>query len=75
MTIKMGIDDDAANANWLHRKKKKTQESMEPFKPQDGELLQKPRTEDYPEEKSAHSVTTGKRNSPRGFADNKREKF
>jgi hypothetical protein len=50
-----------------------SRESMEPFKTQDGEKLQRPRHEDFPTEKSAHQVSTGKRNSPRGFGANKRE--
>jgi hypothetical protein len=52
--------------------KKKTKESALPTEPQQ---LQKPRVENYPTDKSAHAVATGKRNSPRGFANNKREQI
>jgi len=53
----------------------KEREAMEPFKPQDGERLQKPRTEDYPTEKNAHSVVTGKKNNPRGYGASKKERI
>jgi hypothetical protein len=61
---------------WLVPKSgKSTKESTMPFKQQDGERIQRPRTENYPVDKNAHAVTTGKKNSPRGFASNKRERI
>ena len=52
--------------------KKATKESALSTEPQQ---LQKPRTANYPTDKSAHAVATGKRNSPRGLANNKREQL
>lgn len=48
-------------------------EGMEPFKQQDGEKLQNPRIENFPTEKNAHGVVSGKKNLPRGYGASKQE--
>jgi hypothetical protein len=59
--------------NGITRFPREAREGFEPFKTQDGEQIQHPRTENFPTEKNAHAVTTGKPNKPRGFGSNKRE--
>jgi hypothetical protein len=50
-----------------------SRESMEPFKTEDGERMQRhDRIENFPTEKNAHHVVTGQRNRPRGYAALKR---
>jgi hypothetical protein len=67
------IDDDPVNSDWLHQpKKKKTKESMEPFKPQDGDRLQNPRVE-VTSSHQGHERASGKAMTPRGFGDHKKE--
>lgn len=76
MAIRMGIDDDAANANWLHRKKKKTKEARENFdnfKPQDGDQLQKPRV--LPVEDGGGAPRPTGNLKVRGYGANKKERI
>jgi len=48
-------------------------EAMEPFKQQDGDKLQRPKTRNYPTEKVAHGLRSGKPNRPRGYGASKTE--
>lgn len=52
----------------------KEQESMEPFKQQDGDRLQSPRVE-HVEDHQGHPRRSGKSLSPRGFGNNKKEEI
>ena len=72
MAIRCGIDDDAENVNWLHPKKKKTQEAMEPFKPQDGDQLQNPRV--LPVEDGGGAPKPTGKLKVRGYGANKKER-
>jgi hypothetical protein len=47
--------------------------AMEPYKQQDGDRLQKPKTRNYPTEKVGHGLRTGRPNSPRGYGASKKE--
>jgi len=67
-----GRSEILANSIYLP-KKKKTQESMEPFKPQDGDQLQKPRVLPV-EDHNAAPRPTGKVN-PRGWGASKKERI
>lgn len=52
----------------------KSLESKEPFKPQDGDRLQRPRVE-HVEDHQAHPRYSGRRLSPSGFGANKKERI
>jgi hypothetical protein len=82
-TVRLHLDDDDRLRNWLHSEPKKkpakkklgeTKESMEPFKPTDGDLIQKPRVETVPEH-NAHPRGSGKRMNPSGYGASKKERI
>lgn len=67
------LTNDKSEAH-LQKQRGSKRESMEPFKQEDGEKLMKKRIENFPTEKNAHQVVSGKRNNPRGYADQKRDR-